>query len=164
MLFFFVLIGNPVHNLPKDPMGILIKIILTETTIVIVLKLGMNNHWIALYKTFLFCWYKIQDGCYGRTNWTGESYEENVCNFFSFETLKPPEVNLTRMFLAWPSEPHPQQIYFVMQNILREHISVHASSVYHSFCSSDNFLWRYFQLPLTCTILMWYDYLFNRLT
>ena len=106
MCDFFVLIGNPVYNLAKDPVGIWTKIIFTDTTIVIELKLGMNNHWIALYKTLFFCWYKIQDGWYGRTNWTGGCYEENVCKiFFFFETPKPLEVNLTWMFLTWSQRP-----------------------------------------------------------
>ena len=105
-VIFFVLIGNPVYNLAKDPVGIWTKIIFTETTIVIELKLGMNNHWIALCKTFFFCWYKIQDGWYGRTNWTGGCYEENVCKiYFFFETPKPLAVNLTGMFLTWFQRP-----------------------------------------------------------
>jgi len=106
VIFFFVLIGNSVYNLAKDPVGIWTKIIFTETTIVIELKLGMNNHWIALYKNFFFCWYKIQDGWYGRTNWTGGCFEENICKiFFFFETPKSLEVNLTGMFLTCYRRP-----------------------------------------------------------
>ena len=161
MCDFFVLIGNPVYNLAKDPVGIWTKIIFTDTTIVIELKLGMNNHWIALYKTFFFCWYKIQDGWYGRTNWTGGCYEENVCKiFFFFETPKPrSKLDLNVPYMVSETSTKLMLCY----QIFWERIYMSLQSIIPSALLRNSFGWYFHHLCLTCIIVICYDYLFNRL-